>query len=118
MSNNLYGGYSGSHSGAARHTLTRRRTLKKKSVLLKQYGFRSIVAIVGLLGIHMINKRINPPEFKSQEEQQKSEMRFGLFDMWQRMVGYIDAVREKNQNQQDKLKIYVPKEIKSNKKDN
>ena len=66
---NKYGGYSANIQGAARHDLSRRRTLKKKSVLMNQYGFRALVLLIGGFTVHMINKRINPPEFKSEEEQ-------------------------------------------------
>ena len=67
MNNNFYGGYS-SIKGGVRHDLSRRRTLKKKYQLLHQYGLRCMyVSIFMLLG-HMVNKRMNPPEFRNEEE--------------------------------------------------
>lgn len=67
MNKSTYGGYSSSMQGAARHTLTRRRTLKKKHVLLRQYGFYCLVFSSFAYGVHFINRRLNPPEFQSTE---------------------------------------------------
>jgi|TARA_B110000285_G_C14861929_1_gene484964 hypothetical protein len=55
---------------AIRHDLGRRRTLKKKSELLKQYGMRALFMAYALFGAAMLNKHIlNPPEYSSEEEE-------------------------------------------------
>jgi hypothetical protein len=59
-----------------RHDLGRRRTLKKKSELLKTYGMRALFMAYALYGAAMFNKHIlNPPEYASEEEE-KSKLAF------------------------------------------
>ena len=95
--NNLYGGYS-SVKGAARHDLSRRRTLKRKSDLLKGYGFRCIVFSCFSFLVYLANKKINPPEYRDEEEQEKAEQHFGVWDGLMRGAGWIFALRERNNN--------------------
>ena len=111
--NKLYGGYS-SKGGVARHDLSRRRTLKKKSVLLKQYSLYFLATLSFGFVVHLVNKKINPVEYRSAEEQEKAEIPYGLPALFNRMSGLIDSLREKNRNQSvqsgDKIdNIYMPK---------
>ena len=51
-----------------RHDLHRRRTLKSRSVLLRQYGVYTTAACVIAMICYTINKKLlNPPEFESEE---------------------------------------------------
>ena len=54
MNNKMYGGYS-QKPGVARHDLSRRRTLKKKHVLLRSYGVYALSFATFSFGVHMIN---------------------------------------------------------------
>ena len=58
-----YGGYSKIKQGAARHDLSRRRTLMKKSDLLSYYGMYTILISLSGFAVYLINKKINPPEY-------------------------------------------------------
>ena len=61
--NQKYGGYSSLKQGAARHDLSRRRTLMKKGQLLSLYGVYAVVISLGGFGVYFVNKKINPPEY-------------------------------------------------------
>ena len=51
-----------------RHDLKRRRTLKSRSALLKQYGTYACFGSFFLLIGYAINKKLlNPPEYESKE---------------------------------------------------
>ena len=54
-----------------RHDLTRRRTLKRKSELLRQYGIWTLVGCYGMLGAYWFNRWMHPREYTSEEEQTK-----------------------------------------------
>ena len=57
-----------------RHDLGRRRTLKSRYVLLRQYGVYVVTAcFLGMVGFTINKKFFNPPEFESKEEKKKSE---------------------------------------------
>ena len=77
-----------------KHDLTRRRTLKHRSVLLKQYGIYALSLTYLGFGVYFVNKWVNPPEFKTQEEREKSQVKFGMSDLITRTKGYITAFRE------------------------
>ena len=53
-----------------RHNLSNRRILKKKSDLLRQYGFYTLLASYGVLGVYWFNKWMHPPEYQSEEEKE------------------------------------------------
>jgi hypothetical protein len=55
-----------------KHSLERRRTLKHKSVLLKQYGVYALTGTYIVFGIYVAHKWMNPPEYKTEEEREKS----------------------------------------------
>ena len=52
-----------------RHDLSRRRTLKSRSVLLKQYGVYTVtLCFFGMVGYTINKKLLNPPEYESKEQ--------------------------------------------------
>ena len=94
-----------------RHDLNRRRTLKRKHLLLKEYGIRMLTVCYFGFGAFAINKYfLNPPEYASKEEEEKSHSKFGLSDMATRLQGYIVAFRESTDNKSEIKKINVPKQ--------
>ena len=85
-----------------RHDLNRRRTLKKKYVLLSQYGRRVLVlSYFGFLAYGFNKHFLNPPEYTSKEEEEKSRLKFGLSDAWVRFFGYFVALRERADNKEE-----------------
>lgn len=83
-----------------RHDMSRRRTLMKKSELLKRYGFRVFaVAYLGLIGSIINRKWLNPPEYATKEEEELANNKFGATDMYKRFLGYVFAfVSDKRSN--------------------
>lgn len=47
-----------------------------------------------MLGAYSLAKRMNPPEYGTEEEEQKANVRFGLWDLFARYAGAIRALRE------------------------
>ena len=83
----------------ARHNLSRRRTLMHKSSLLRWYGFVGLAGTVFFFLIHLGNKKINPPEYATKEQQERSENRnFSVLNLFRRFRGHFIALRENNQN--------------------
>ena len=64
-----------------KHDLSKRRTLKHKSVLLKQYGVYALSAAYAMLATYWFVRWVSPPEYKTEEEQQMAQQKFGLSDM-------------------------------------
>ncbi len=54
--------------GGVRHDINKRRTLRKKSDLLRSYGLYVLTFSYGILGIYWFNKWMYPKEYKSEEE--------------------------------------------------
>lgn len=94
----------------ARHNLSRRRTLMHKSNLLRYYGFGALVGSCGAFLIYMGNKRMNPPEYATQELQERSENRnFSVMNVLTRFRGAIYALRDRNVNRKDQDQLYLPR---------
>jgi hypothetical protein len=53
-----------------KHDLGQRRILRKKSDMLRSYGFYTLLACYGVLGAYWFNKWMYPREYQSEEEQQ------------------------------------------------
>ena len=56
-----------------KHDLTRRRTLKHKSLLLRQYGVYALTGCYLAFGLHCLHKFMYPPEYKTEEEREKAQ---------------------------------------------
>ena len=83
----------GSNEKVVRHDMSRRRTLMKRSELLKRYGFRVFIFFyVGILGTFINQRYFNPPEYATKEEEELANNRFTLNDLWKRGVGVIEAM--------------------------
>ena len=94
-----YGGYSNLKQGAARHDLSRRRTLMRKSQLLSHYCLYGVVISMAGYGVYFVNKKINPPEYATKAHQELAEStKFGVSDVLKRMRGVLSALRENNTN--------------------
>ena len=64
-----------------RHDMGRRRTLKKRNVLLSSYGVRLFTVCLALGAAYKFNKTfVNPPEYSSKEQAEKAQLsnKFGL----------------------------------------
>ena len=46
-----------------------------------------------------VYKRFNPVEYRSEEEAERSEIRFTIYDLFMRGVGYVQALKDSNRNQ-------------------
>jgi hypothetical protein len=51
-----------------KHDMGKRRILKRKSELLRGYGFRSMLFAYGVLGVYWFNQWMHPKEYQSEEE--------------------------------------------------
>ena len=61
-------------------------------------------------GAFALNKYfLNPPEYASKEEEEKSHSKFGIADIVTRIQGYIMAFRERADNKSEIRSISVPK---------
>ena len=85
-------------SPKVKHSLERRRTLKHKNVLLKQYGVWALSCTYLLFGIYQAHKWMNPPEYRTEEEREKAQAKFSLSDLWTRFAGLLIAYRESKDN--------------------
>ena len=56
-----------------KHDMGKRRILKRKSELLRGYGFRSMLFAYGVLGVYWFNQWMHPKEYQSEEEQKSKE---------------------------------------------
>ena len=80
----------GSPQKIVRHDMSRRRTLMKKTDLLKRYGFRVfLVFYAGIMGTFINRKYFNPPEYATQEEEEMANNKFTFYDLVIRSLGYI-----------------------------
>ncbi len=61
-----------------KHDMGKRRILKRRSELLRGYGFYSMLAAYGVLGVYWFNQWMHPKEYQSEEEQKskKSHLEF------------------------------------------
>eukprot|EP00355_Strombidium_rassoulzadegani_P005785 CAMPEP_0168628126 /NCGR_PEP_ID=MMETSP0449_2-20121227/11672_1 /TAXON_ID=1082188 /ORGANISM="Strombidium rassoulzadegani, Strain ras09" /LENGTH=62 /DNA_ID=CAMNT_0008670513 /DNA_START=145 /DNA_END=333 /DNA_ORIENTATION=- len=53
----------------------------------------------------MGNKKLNPPEYKSEEEQEKADIKFGVMGLISRMVGFIHSFKELSQNKDTNSRV-------------
>jgi hypothetical protein len=53
-----------------RHDLAKRRVLRRKSDMLRQYGFYALLMGYAAVGVYWFNKWMYPKEYTSEEEQQ------------------------------------------------
>lgn len=91
-----------------KHDLQRRRTLKHKSVLLKQYGVYALTLSYATFCGYCLHKWLNPPEYKTQEEREKAQLKFGISDIITRLSGYVRALRETTDNKTELRELRVP----------
>ena len=57
-----------------RHDIQRRRTLKAKHVLLRQYGVYTLSTMFFFFAVYSLNKKfLNPPEYESKEEKKSKK---------------------------------------------
>jgi hypothetical protein len=57
-----------------KHDMGKRRILKRKSELLRGYGFRSMLFAYGVLSVYWFNQWMHPKEYQSEEEQKSKEI--------------------------------------------
>ena len=84
-----------------RHDITRRRTLKKKHELLWHYGANVLFTSVFFFAGYCVYRKFNPREYSSEEEEQKSQQKFGMLDILMRGLGYVMAFKEKRENKEE-----------------
>lgn len=81
-----------------KHSLERRRTLKHKNTLMRQYGVWTVSALYVVFGLHMFNKWMNPPDYKTEEEEEMANLNFSLWDLGKRMLGFVHSFKESTDN--------------------
>lgn len=52
-----------------KHDMGKRRILKRRTELLRGYGFYGMVTAYGVLGAYWFNQWMHPKEYQSEEEQ-------------------------------------------------
>ena len=97
-----------------RHDIHKRRVLKKKSELLRQYGTTTLFCAYGVLGIYWIYSWANPKEYQSEEEAEskysstniitylhcsEDQRKFRAGDLMKRGMGYMQAYKDWRYNQ-------------------
>ena len=81
---------------------------------MREYGSRVLFFCYFGFACYGVNKYfLNPPEYTSQEAEEKGNIRFGLYDVWSRFKGYISAYRETTDNKVEIKELNVPGEKKS-----
>ncbi len=86
--------------------------MKHKSVLLKQYGVYALSISYATFCGYCLHKWLNPPEYKSEEDREKAQLKFGISDILTRATGYVRALREKTDNKTELNEIRLPKDPK------
>ena len=92
-----------------RHDIQKRRTLKHKSVLLKQYGVYALSSSFALFCAWSWYRQMQPPEYHTEEEREKANQKFGIQDAINRAIGYSRAMRERSDNKQELKEVRLPK---------
>ena len=57
---------------------------------------------------YCLHKWLNPPEYKTNEEREKSQLKFGISDIVTRLSGYIRAARESSDNKKELTELRLP----------
>jgi len=70
------------------------------------YALSATYFFFGTLSLYRF---LSPPEYKTQEDKEKSEVKFGLSDMFTRMIGYIRAMRESADNKTELTELRLPR---------
>lgn len=46
----------------------------------------------------MFNKWMNPPDYKTEEEEEMANLNFSLWDLGKRMLGFVHSFKESTDN--------------------